>query len=99
MKNFSQTTTHPIFTKKEKENSKKMRLFLKYEYLMKEAKKSKDDYLLCKSKNPLNLDEKNKIALAELIVIFRADALDWWNKSEDLITEYPFINEMIKLKK
>jgi hypothetical protein len=34
-----------------------------------------------------------------LIVIFHQDALKYWNKAEALRNEYPFLNEMIKLKK
>ena len=85
-------------SKQDLRNMKKYELLKKYESLMKDAKNSKDDYLFCKGKNPLNLDEKNKIALAKLIVTFKADALKYWNKAQDLKSEYPFISDMIKLK-
>ena len=98
MINFSQTMSTK-YTKQEKENSRKVNIFWKYEKLMKDAKKAKADYLECKGKNPLNLDDKNTIALAELIVIFKEDALEYWNKAEALRNEYTFLNEMIKRKK
>ena len=60
---------------------------------------SKEDYLLCKAKNTENLDNKNRIALTKLIVIFKEDALKFWNKAEALRNEYPFLNEMIETKK
>jgi len=99
MLNFTQTFNSPKYTKQEQENVRKMTIFFKYEKLMKDAKKAKSEYLECKGKNPLNLDDKNKVALAELIVIFKADALEYWNKAESLRNEYPFLNEMIRLKK
>ena len=99
MTSFNFNPTHTKYTRKEKENSKRMNIFFKYEYFMKEAKKAKADYLECKGKNPIKLDDKNRIALAELIVIFKQDALNYWNKSEELKKQYSFLNEMIRLKK
>ena len=99
MINFSQTTTLPKRTKQEKENSRRMNIFWKYEKLMKDAKKSKVEYLECKGRSSSHLDEKNRIALAELIVIFKADALEYWNKAQALRNEYPFLNRMIETKK
>ena len=93
------TIQYPNYTKQEKENVRKMNIFFHYEKLMKDARSAKEDYLECKGKNPLNLDDKNRIALAELIVIFKADALEYWNKAEALRNEYSFLNEMIRLKK
>ena len=98
MPNFSQTTTLPKYTAQEKENSRRVTIFWKYEKLMKQANDAKVDYLQCKGKNPLNLDDKNRIALAELIVIFKEDALMYWNKAEALRNEYSFLNEMISKK-
>ena len=93
------TIQYPKYTKQEKENVRKMNIFFHYEKLMKKARSAKEDYLECKGKNPLNLNDKNRIALAELIVIFKEDALEYWDKAEALINEYPFLNEMIRLKK
>ena len=93
------TIQYPNYTKQEQENVREMNIFSNYEKLMKDARSAKEDYLECKGKNPLNLDDKNRIALAELIVIFKADALEYWNKAEALRNEYPFLNEMITLKK
>ena len=90
---------YPKYTKQEKENVRKMNIFFHYEKLMKKARSDKEDYLECKERNPLNLNDKNRIALAELIVIFKEDALGYWNKAEALRNEYPFLNEMIKRKK
>ena len=90
---------YPKYTKQEKENVRKMNIFFHYEKLMKKARSDKEDYLECKERNPLNLNDKNRIALAELIVIFKEDALEYWNKAEALRNEYPFLNEMIKRKK
>jgi hypothetical protein len=90
---------YPQYTKQEKENSRKVNIFWKYEKLINDAKKAKANYLKCKSKSPLNLDDENRIALAELIVIFKKDALEYWNKAEELIIKNPFLNEMIRLKK
>jgi len=98
MTSFNFNPTHTKYTKKEKENSKRMNIFFKYDYFMKEAIKAKDDYLECKGKNPENLNDKNRIALAELIVIFKEDALEYWNKAEELKKQYSFLNEMIRLK-
>mgnify|MGYP003652798630 CR=1 FL=1 len=94
--------THSLntkMTKQEKENSRQVTIFFKYEKLMKEAKKSKADYLYCKAKDPLNLDDKNRIALSNLIIIFKEDAIAYWNKAEALRNEYPFLDEMIASKK
>ena len=93
------TIQYPNYTKQEQENVREMNIFSNYEKLMKDARSAKEDYLECKGKNPLNLDDKNRIALAELIVIFKADALEYWNKAEALRNEYPFLDEMITLKK
>mgnify|MGYP003648090015 FL=1 len=84
------TIQYPNYTKQEQENVREMNIFSNYEKLMKDARSAKEDYLECKGKNPLNLDDKNRIALAELIVIFKADALEYWNKAESLRNEYPF---------
>ena len=97
--NFSQTTALGKRTKQEKENSRRVNIFWKYEELMKDALKCKAEYLECKGKSDLHLDEKNRIALAELIVIFKADALEYWNKAQALRNEYPFLNRMIETKK
>ena len=97
--NFTQELSIPKYTKQEKENSRRMTQFFKYKELMKQARSSKEDYLLCKAKNTENLDNKNRIALTKLIVIFKEDALKFWNKAEALRNEYPFLNEMIETKK
>jgi len=89
----------PNYTKQDKENSRRMSIFRKYEKLMKAARSAKEDYLDCKGKNTFNLDEENRGALSRLIVIFKADALENWNNAEALRKEYPFLNEMIRLKK
>jgi len=99
MINFSQTTSLGKRTNQEKENSRRMNIFWKYEKLIFNAKKCKSDYLDCKGKSSLHLDEKNRIALAELIVIFKADALEYWNKAQALRNEYTFLNKMIETKK
>jgi len=93
------TIQYPKLTKQEKENSIKVNIFWKYEKLIKDARSAKKNYLECKEKNTLNLDDKNRIALAELIVTFKVEALEYWNKAESLRNEYPFLNEKIKLKK
>lgn len=93
------TNPYSNLTRQEKENSRRMNILWKYEKLMEKARSAKEDYLECKGKNPLNLDDKNRIALAKLIVIFKADALEYWNKAEALREEYTFLNEMIRLKK
>tara|TARA_R110000764_G_scaffold227080_1_gene317033 strand:+ start:786 stop:1079 length:294 start_codon:yes stop_codon:yes gene_type:complete len=96
--NITQKINTPSYTKQEKENSRKMHQYFRYEKLMKQARSSKEDYLECLEKDPKKLDEKNRIALKNLIVIFKADALEFWNKAEALKNEYPFIDEMIKNK-
>lgn len=99
MINFSQTTSLGKRTKQEKENARRVNIFWKYEELILAAKNAKSDYLDCKGRSSLHLDEKNRIALAELIVIFKADALEYWNKAQALRNEYPFLNKMIETKK
>jgi len=95
------TITNPYsnLTKQDSENIRRMSIFRKYQKLMKEARSAKEDYLNCKGKNTLNLDEESKGALARLIITFKADALEYWNKAEALRKEYSFLNEMIKVKK
>ena len=93
------TNPYSNLTRQEKENSRRMNILWKYEKLMKQAKTAKAEYLECKGKKTSHLDAKNTIALAELIVTFKADALEYWNKAEALRKEYPFLNEMIRLKK
>ena len=85
-------------SKQDLRNMKKYELFKKYESLILDAKSSKIEYLELNKKSPLNLDEKNKIALAELIVMIKEDALKYWKEAESLRSQHPFINEMIKLK-
>ena len=97
--NITQRINTPSYTKQEKENAKKMHQYFRYEKLMKQARSNKEDYLECLAKNPEKLNYKNRIALADLIVIFKEDALEYWNKAEALKNEYPFLNEMIKSKK
>ena len=97
--NITQRINTPSYTKQEKENAKKMHQYFRYEKLMKKARSNKEDYLDCLAKDPKNLDDKNRIALGKLIVIFKADALEYWNKAEVVRNEYPFLNEMIKSKK
>ena len=99
MINFTQALKIPKYTKQEKENAKRMHQYFRYEKLMKQARSNKEDYLDCLAKNPEKLNYKNRIALADLIVIFHQDALKYWNKAEALKNEYPFLNEMIKSKK
>lgn len=48
-----------------------------------EAKKHKECYLLCKSKDPKGLSEQNAKALKELMISERADAIKYWEKSEE----------------
>jgi len=95
------TITNPYsnLTKQDSENLRRMSIFRKYQKLMKDARSAKVDYLNCKGKSTLNLDEENKQALARLIVTFKADALENWNNAQALIKEYPFLSEMIGLKK
>lgn len=97
--NFSQTTTLPKTTKQEKENRRQVIIFKRYEQLMKDAIQCKAEYLECKGRDSLNLDDKNRIALAELVVIFKADAIEYWNKAQALRSEYSFLNEMIENKR
>lgn len=99
MINFTQTLKTPKYTKQEKENARRMHQYFRYEKLMKQARSAKEDYLDCLAKDPKNLDEKNRIALGKLIVIFKENALEYWNKAEVVRNEYPFLNEMIKSKK
>lgn len=93
------TNSYSNLTKQEKKNLRQVNIFRKYEKLMEKAKAAKADYLECKGKNTLNLDSKNRIALARLIETFKADALEYWNKAEALKEEYTFLKEMIRLKK
>jgi hypothetical protein len=93
------TNPYSNLTKKDSETMERMSIFRKHERLMKDARSDKENYLNCKSKNTLNLDEKNRVALSQLISTFKENALENWNKAQDLRREYTFLNEMIKLKK
>ena len=97
--NFSQTTKLPKTTKQERENRRQVVIFWRYEELIKDALKCKAEYLECKGRNSSHLDDKNRIALAELVVMFKSDALEYWNEAQALRNKYPFLNEMIESKR
>lgn len=77
------------FTKEELENARLMAIYNKYKYYLEQAKESKSDYLLVKSKiEKGTLDDKNLKAALKLKDIFKADALEYWNKSQEYLAKY-----------
>ena len=82
----------PTYTPKEKENCQAMAIYRNYENYLKWAKENKADYLKCKEWQKVKTSE----SLDRLVIMFKENAIEYWNKSQDYLAEY---NEFGKNRK
>jgi hypothetical protein len=78
-------------TKQEKQNSMDMAIIRKYKALMAKAKESKTIYIELKAKDTSGLTEANKESLKRLTASEYNDALEYYNKAQDLKAANPNI--------
>ena len=83
MINFTKTL-NTKYTKQEQENARKMTIIRKYKELMAKAHEAKKLYIELKAKDTLKLTDVNKEALKNLITSEYNDALDYYNKAQEL---------------
>jgi len=84
--------TMPNLTRNEKENCQAMTIYRNYEKYLKWAKENKVDYLKCKEMQKVKTSEN----LDRLVIIFKENAIEYWNKSQDYLAKY---NEFEKNRK
>ena len=84
--------THPAFTRVEKENCQAMAIYRNYEKYLKWAKENKADYLKCKEWQKVKTSE----SLDRLVIMFKENAIEYWEKSQKYLAEY---NEFEKNRK
>ena len=77
--------------KQEQENARKMTIVRKYKELMAKAHEAKSLYIELKAKNTSKLTEENKEALKNLTTSEYNDALDYYNKAQELKINNPNI--------
>jgi len=90
MINFTKTL-NTKYTKQEQENARKMTIIRKYKELMAKAHEAKSLYMELKTKDASKLTEENKEALKNLITSEYNDALDYYNKAQELKINNPNI--------
>jgi hypothetical protein len=78
-------------TKQEKQNSIDMVIMRKYKALMTKANEAKATYIELKAKDTSGLTEANKEALKSLTASEYNDALEYYNKAQELKTINPNI--------
>ena len=83
MINFTKTL-NTKYTKQEQENARKMTIVRNYKALMIKAKKAKAIYIELKAVDASGLTEANKEALKSLTASKYNDALEYYNKAEEL---------------
>ena len=83
MINFTKTL-NTKYTKQEQENARKMTIVRKYKALMAKANEAKATYIELKAKDTSELTEANKEALKSLTASEYNDALDYYNKAQEL---------------
>ena len=89
MKNFTNSLSLLKLTKQEKQNVKDMSIISKYKELMSNAQKCKESYIELKSKDSSNLTKDNKESLKSLIKTEYIDALNYYNRAQELKTNNP----------
>ena len=88
MINFTKTL-NTKYTKQEQENARKMTIIRKYKALMAKANEAKKLYIELKAKDTSELTEVNKEALKNLTVSEYNDALEYYNKAQELKANNP----------
>ena len=88
MINFTKTL-NTKYTKQEQENARKMTIIRQYKALMAKANEAKQLHIELKAKDTSGLTEVNKEALKNLIVSEYNDALDYYNKAQELKANNP----------
>jgi len=89
MKHFTNSLSLLKLTKQEKQNVKDMSVISKYKELMSNAQKCKESYIELKSKDSSNLTKDNKESLKSLIKTEYSDALNYYNRAQELKTNNP----------
>jgi len=90
MINFTKTL-NTKYTKQEQENARKMTIIRKYKALMAKAYEAKKLYIELKAKDTSKLTEVNKEALKNLTASEYNEALDYYNKAQELKANNPNI--------
>ena len=90
MINFTKTL-NTKYTRQEQENSRKMTIVRKYKALMTKANEAKATYIELKAKDASGLTEANKEALKSLTASEYNDALEYYNKAQELKSINPNI--------
>ena len=88
MVNSSRTMNAPR-TKKEQQNAIEMTIYKRYNELMAQANKYKQSYIELKTKDNANFTDANKEALKRLTASEYNDALEYYNKAQELKAKYP----------
>ena len=88
----SQLTVKLTFS--EKENIKSMSLLKNYEKALKEAKELKEMYL--QAKEFVKTNGESEKANNSHVQYFKNEALEYWNKSQNLLAEYNKFQETRK---
>lgn len=88
MINFTKTL-NTKYTKQEQDNARKMTIIRKYKELMAKANEAKNLYIELKAKDTSKLTDANKEALKNLMTSEYNDALDYYNKAQELKTNNP----------
>ena len=83
MINFTKTL-NTKYTRQEQENSRKMTIVRKYKALMTKANEAKATYIELKAKDASGLTEANKESLKSLTASEYNDALEYYNKAQEL---------------
>lgn len=78
-------------TKQEKQNSMDMVIIRKYKALMVKAKEAKAIYIELRAKDTSSLTEANKESLKNLTVSEYNDAIEYYNKAQELKDANPNI--------
>ena len=90
MINFSRTMNTPR-TKKEQQNAREMTIRKRYNELMAQANEYKQSYIELKAKDSANYTDANKEALKRLTASEYNDALECYNKAQELKANNPNI--------
>ena len=90
MINFTKTL-NTKYTRQEQENARKMTIVRKYKALMAKANEAKATYIELKAKDASGLTEANKEALKSLTASEYKDALEYYNKAQELKANNPNI--------
>ena len=82
------------WSKEDLENSRIMKPFFKYEEFLAKAHQAKKDLLFIRKKIKAGIKEEKQLKAAiELESSFKADAINYWEKSQEYLNKY---NELKK---